>query len=97
MLQDFLHEPSATFSRAGYPLDQGYMSISQNYGYCYHFGGPNIKDCSIIGFYLGVPLFWETTIWGTAGDDGSGNKGGSVSATRTWRMKERTTTKNPKP
>ena len=26
------------------------------------FGGPPIKDCSILGMYIGVPLFWETTI-----------------------------------
>ena len=29
----------------------------------YHFGGPNNKDYSILGVYIGVPLFGETTIF----------------------------------
>ena len=34
--------------------------VSQNKGY--PFGGPNNKDYCILGVYIGVPLFWETTI-----------------------------------
>ena len=26
-----------------------------------HFRGPNNKDYSILGVYIGVPLFWEAT------------------------------------
>ena len=26
-------------------------------------GGPNSKDYSILGVYIRVPLFWETTNW----------------------------------
>ena len=43
-----------------------YQGVSQNYGYL--FGGPNNKDCSILGVYIGVPLFWGTTMLWTALD-----------------------------
>ena len=35
------------------------MGVSKNYGY--HFGGPNNKDCNILGSILGVPMFWGIT------------------------------------
>ena len=31
-----------------------HLGVSQHWGY--HFGGPNKKDCSIWGVYIGVPL-----------------------------------------
>ena len=37
------------------------MVVSKNYGY--HFGVPINKDSSILGVYIGVPLFRETAIW----------------------------------
>ena len=36
------------------------MGFSPNQGYL--FGGPYNKDSTILGVYIGVPLFWETTI-----------------------------------
>ena len=36
-----------------------YLGVSQNYGYL--LGGPHNKDYRIL-VYIGVPLFWETTI-----------------------------------
>ena len=35
----------------GFPIIRGTLS-----------GGPYNKDCSILGVYIGVPLFWETTV-----------------------------------
>ena len=34
--------------------------VSHNYGHL--FRDPHGKDYSILGVYIGVPLFWETTI-----------------------------------
>ena len=36
-----------------------HMVVSHNLGY--PFSGSYNKDCSILGVYIGVPLFWETT------------------------------------
>ena len=35
------------------------MVVSHNEGFL--FWDPNNKDYSILGVYVGVPLFWETT------------------------------------
>ena len=37
------------------------MAVSQNLGY--PLGGAHNKDYRILGVYIGVPLFWETTIY----------------------------------
>ena len=37
------------------------MGVSKNQG-C-HFGGPYNKEYDILGFYIGVSVFWETTIF----------------------------------
>ena len=29
----------------------------------YHFGGFHKKDYSILGVYMGVPIFWEITVY----------------------------------
>ena len=45
------------FSPTSLGLSWGLPKIQEE-----HFRGPHKRDCSILGYIFGVPLFWEITI-----------------------------------